>query len=117
MKMKSHVELSTQVLEAALSGLQAQKERVEGYILEVQSAIQGQGQPQKSAARATQASEPERKRRIISAAAKKRIALAQKKRWAEFHAKKKAEVPEAPVAEPSRKEAKPKRGSKKANKA
>ena len=116
--MKSHVELSTQVLEAALSGLQAQKERVEGHILEVQSAIQGQGQPQKSAARATQASEPERKRRIISAAAKKRIALAQKKRWAEFHAKKKAEeVPEAPAVEPSRKAAKPKRGSKKAAKA
>ncbi len=64
------------VLKAALEGLELQKQRIEAQIREVRSRL---GKPGKS---------PETpngsKKRILSPEARKRIAAAQKKRWAEY---------------------------------
>ena len=71
--------LSAHVLEAALQGLGLQKERIEEQIRQVQNLLgQRRGRP---LGRATEGAAP-RKRRGIGAAGRRRIALAQKKRWA-----------------------------------
>lgn len=78
-----------EILEAALQGLEAQKQRIDEQIAQIQSMMgRRAGRPPKSAhsqeggtarGRAGQG-----KRRNLSAEARKRIAAAQKKRWAEF---------------------------------
>jgi hypothetical protein len=90
--------LSPDVLRAALSGLEAQLERVDGQIGEVQRMLgRGAGRFVRRAAPILRrvakvaaaspapliASRP-RKRGPLSAAARRRIAAAQKKRWADF---------------------------------
>lgn len=80
-----------EILEAALQGLEAQKQRLEEQISQVRSMMgqRAAGRPVKaavasnstgSAASATR----DRKRRVLSPEARKRIAAAQKKRWATF---------------------------------
>jgi len=75
------------LLEAALEGLELQKKRIEEQIREVRARL-GTGRR----GGASQASEtPPRRgrggRRVLSAEARRRIAEAQKKRWAAFHRK------------------------------
>lgn len=74
------------LLQAALEGLQVQRERIEEQIREVQSMLGGRAAPRAVAAAAT----PARKRRPLSEAARKRIAAAQKRRWAAFRKEQKA---------------------------
>src|ERR1019366_9916474 len=70
----------TELLEAALIGFQHRRDQVEQKIAELRSQIGGN-----SASRpASGASAP--KKRTMSAAARRRIALAQKKRWAAYQA-------------------------------
>ncbi len=76
------------ILEAALQGLEAQKQRLDEQIAQVRSML---GQRLGRAAKATKATSdvtPKtgngRTRRTLSAEARKRIAAAQKKRWANF---------------------------------
>jgi hypothetical protein len=76
-------------LTAALEGLELQKQRIEDQIRQVKAML-GKG------SRATSGSAPTaaptaRKKRVLSPAARKRIAAAQKKRWANFHKTKAAE--------------------------
>jgi dihydrodipicolinate synthase/N-acetylneuraminate lyase len=80
------------LLQAALEGLQAQKERIEEQIREVQSMLGGRSGPRAvAAAEAGKAgATPTRKRRPLSEAARKRIAAAQKRRWAAFRKEQKA---------------------------
>lgn len=68
-------------LEAALEGLLLQKERIEAQIREVRELLgkrRTEGEPEPEAPPA------EPGRRQLSEAARKRIAAAQKRRWAEY---------------------------------
>ncbi len=72
------------LLAAALEGLLLQKQRIEDQISTVRSLLG------KSGGRAASTSAPAaapRTKRVLSAAARKRIAEAQKKRWAEYRKK------------------------------
>jgi hypothetical protein len=69
------------MLEMALIGYEHERERIVAKIHELQSQLKGK--PAASAAVATPAAKPGSGKRVLSAAARKRIAAAQKKRWAE----------------------------------
>jgi len=72
------------LLQAALEGLELQKQRIEEQIREVRSRLsQGRRAAPAKAAEAP----PRRRRRRLSAEARKRIAVAQKKRWEAFRKK------------------------------
>lgn len=73
------------LLNAALEGLEIQRQRVEEQIREVRSML-GHGRVGRPSKRAEPAGgeKPARKKRVLSAAARKRIAAAQKARWAKF---------------------------------
>ena len=74
------------LLEAALEGLLLQRDRIESQIREVQSLL-GRKRPA-----STQTAESNTgNRRQLSDAARKRIAAAQKKRWAEYRKQHKAD--------------------------
>jgi hypothetical protein len=82
--------LTTEILTAAILGMEAQKEKLDAKIAELRSLLTG-GSAETPAA----AQEPaKRKRRKMSAAGRKAIAEAQRKRWAE--SKKRQAAPEAP---------------------
>ena len=70
--------LTPELLQAAVEGLEAQKQRIDDQIAEIKARLgrRGPGRPPK----AVQA--PTKKKRILSAAARKNISAAQKKRWA-----------------------------------
>lgn len=72
-------------LAAALEGLEMQKKRIEEQIQQVRVMLGGRaGRPVAGGVLALD--KPARKRRL-SAAARKRIAMAQKRRWAEYRKK------------------------------
>jgi peptidoglycan hydrolase CwlO-like protein len=78
-----------ELLEAALQGLEAQKQKIDDQIGQVRRLMgQRGGRPakQSSASTSTASAAPAagRKRRVLSPEARKRIAAAQKKRWAAF---------------------------------
>jgi hypothetical protein len=91
---------NSEILEAALQGLETQKQKIEEQISQVRSMMGRRvGRPPKSAGSgggstgggggATKAasgggSNGRRKKRVLSPEARKRIAAAQKKRWAAF---------------------------------
>jgi len=71
------------LLQAALEGLELQRQRIEEQISNVRSRLGGgAAQPRKAAAAPAKAAV--RKRRELSPAARRRIAAAQKKRWAAY---------------------------------
>ena len=71
----------TATLQMALVGYEVEKKKIEERIRELQAILKGN---QPSIGLSTDASGPApRKRRRLSAEARKRIAAAQKKRWAE----------------------------------
>jgi len=76
------------LLEAALEGLELQKKRIDEQIREVRARLGGS---RRSAPGAAGEASPRRGRRggrrTLSAEARKRIAEAQRKRWAAFHRK------------------------------
>lgn len=84
-------------LNAALEGLELQKQRIEEQITYVRSLLgksggrattkKGNAAAGDSAGLAAPATKT-RKKRVLSPAARKRIAEAQKKRWAEFRKEK-----------------------------
>jgi cell division septum initiation protein DivIVA len=73
------------LLEAALFGYQVEKEKIEAKIADLQAQLKGKKSPVGVAKAAKTGG-----KRTMSAAARARIAAAQKKRWAEFHKKKAA---------------------------
>lgn len=82
------------LLAAALEGLILQKERIEEQIRNLREVLgkRSAGRPAKAAPATAESSEEKpRKRRKMSAAARKRIAEAQKKRWSEYRKQQKAE--------------------------
>jgi hypothetical protein len=77
-----------EILEAALQGLEAQRQKLDDQIAQVRSLIGRRlGRPPRSSngvAAATGSSRAGRRKRVLSPEARKRIAAAQKKRWAAF---------------------------------
>ena len=71
----------TTTLQMALIGYQVERQKIEEKIRELQARLKGK----KAAAPATvsEAKTPSRRKRVLSSAARARIAAAQKKRWAE----------------------------------
>jgi hypothetical protein len=84
---KTSVAPSREILEAALHGLEAQRHRLDEQIAQVR-AMMGRrvGRPPKggSSDALPAFDAAPRKKRILSPEARKRIAAAQKKRWANF---------------------------------
>ena len=74
------------LLEAALEGLEIQKTRIEEQIQQVRKMLGRRGAKSATTAEAAPAVRKGRKR-PLSDAARKRIAAAQKKRWAEYRKK------------------------------
>jgi len=75
------------LLTAAVEGLELQKQRIDEQITQVRAmlGIRPRGRPRKSAPSATAFSpRPVSRRGTMSAAGRRRIALAQKKRWAAY---------------------------------
>jgi hypothetical protein len=66
-------------LQMALVGYELEKERIAGKIRDIRSQLSGG----ESSAGGAPKSKAAPKKRVLSAAARKRIAVAQKKRWAE----------------------------------
>ena len=75
------------ILEMALVGYQAERDKIESKIREIAARLKGRKAPAAAKKAAV--------RRVLSAAARDRIAAAQRKRWAEFHKKKAAKVMKA----------------------
>jgi hypothetical protein len=103
-------QLDPSVLEMALVGYAEQSRKIETAIAEIRTQLGGR--TTKAAAIMADGAKPKRR---LSAAARKLIALAQKKRWAAFH-KSKAANP-APAKKTAVKKAQPKRKLSPARKA
>ncbi len=73
----------TELLEAALVGFEHKRDQIQQKIADLRSQIAGE--PNLRAAAVTSGTEaPSKKKRTMSASARHRIALAQKKRWAAY---------------------------------
>ena len=68
--------MTQEIITAAIDGFEAQKKRIDAQIADLRQALTGNG------AGGVAASEPVHGRRKMSAAARNRIADAQRKRWA-----------------------------------
>src|SRR6516164_5908663 len=76
-------------LEMALIGYEAERQKIETAMAAIRKQVDGHGAiPAVDGAR--------RPKRVMSAAARRRIAAAQRKRWAAFHAEKKGTTKIAP---------------------
>jgi hypothetical protein len=79
--MARHSNLNdTSTLQMALVGYQIEKQKIEEKIRAIQAQLKGKRVPLSSD---TGSGAPAAPKRILSPAARKRIAMAQKKRWAE----------------------------------
>jgi hypothetical protein len=75
-----------ELLEAALIGFEQKRDEIEQKIAELRSRLGGQSATRASNAGAATAAGTGPKKRAMSAAARHRIGLAQKKRWAAYKA-------------------------------
>src|SRR4030095_3600672 len=91
--------LTPQIINAAILGFEEQKRHIDTQIAELRAMLPG-GPPEPSAT----AESPKRKRRKLSAAARKRIGDPQRKRWAESNKPSEQRAqPAAPQEAPKRK--------------
>ncbi len=82
---KSTAAPNREILEAALQGLESQRERLEQQIAQVRSMMGSRaGRPPSSGGESSPKGRSVRKKRVLTPEARKRIAAAQKKRWAAF---------------------------------
>jgi hypothetical protein len=89
--------IDTSILQAALLGLQSEKEKIDEAMAAIRKQLGGRG------TKAIVISGGTKTRRHLSAAAKKRIADAQRKRWAAFHKAKASATKPKTKATPKRK--------------
>ena len=87
-RSKSVGDLST--LQMALVGYQIEQKKIEEKIREIHAQLKGRA----SSPAAASSEKPARTKRVLSPAARRRIAAAQKKRWAE-HRKRQAQTAKA----------------------
>ncbi len=92
--------LKLDIIEAAILGLESQKQAIDGQISELRQILDGNTRPQTSATSATVAP---RRHRKFSAAAIQRMREAQKRRWAKVHGEAKPAKPAAAPIKPRRK--------------
>jgi hypothetical protein len=85
--------LDNSILEAALQGLLAQREKIEGQITEVRRFINGN----RTSPSAATTEETPGKRKKFSAASRRKMAEAQKRRWAEAKGKTETAESAAPI--------------------
>jgi hypothetical protein len=78
-------ESDTELLKAALFGYQVQSERLEATIADIKAQLGHRGPGRRPKVATNGSEQPAPKKRTMSASARKRIALAQKKRWATYH--------------------------------
>jgi hypothetical protein len=76
---------TAEILAAAIEGFEVQKRRIDARIAELRAMLDGGPRDTAAAPEA-----PKRKRRKMSAAGRRAISEATKKRWAAFHAAKEA---------------------------
>lgn len=85
---KSFAAPSREILEAALHGLESQKQKLDDQIAQVRSLLgRRPGRPPKSSSSSSNGmtgGQTIHRKRVLSDEARKRIAAAQKKRWAAF---------------------------------
>ncbi|HEX4167979.1 MAG TPA: hypothetical protein VHZ55_21145 [Bryobacteraceae bacterium] len=76
---------SKEILEAALLGLEAQRDKLDEQIAQVRAMIGGRpGRPSNASLNHGSAVRTVTKKRVLTPEARKRIAAAQKRRWAAF---------------------------------
>jgi hypothetical protein len=85
--MPSKKNLAPGILDAALEGLELYKKRIEEQIAEVRSLLSQRRSGWAAVASVTEMPANKRKRSAVSETSRKRIAKAQKKRWAAYRAK------------------------------
>jgi hypothetical protein len=81
------IQKDTQLLQMALIGFAAERQKITQKIAEIQAQLNGRS---RRAGTPVAPAPATRKRRRMSASARKRIAAAQKRRWAEYRKKKAA---------------------------
>jgi hypothetical protein len=89
---RSNEDLTT--LEMALVGYQIEKQKIEDKIRDIQSQLGGKSTAKRGAKRSRRAGGGGR---VLSAEARKRIATAQKKRWAEHRKRVAAAAKQSPA--------------------
>ena len=94
-------QLDSSIMAMALVGYEAEIQRIEAAMAEIRSRLGNRST--RSAVRVGDG--VPKARRTMSAAARKRIAYAQKKRWAAFHAKNQKTAPAKRKLSPERKAA------------
>ncbi len=73
-----------ELLEAAIEGLEAQRARLEEQIADAKARLGARSGPKEKAPATKKKRKGRKKKRTLSPEARKRIAAAQKKRWAKF---------------------------------
>jgi len=71
------------ILQMALVGYQVERQKIDDKIRELESLLKGRKGPSAAGGGAPAAKRAPRAKRVLSAAARKRIGAAQRKRWAE----------------------------------
>jgi hypothetical protein len=95
--MPTH-KLTTEIVHAAIEGFEQQKLRIDGQIAELRAMLPGD---RTESAATPEAAPPKRK---VSAAARRRMALGQKARWAKLKGESEPPAPAMPeAAKPKRK--------------
>ena len=84
--MARHTAVDKSILEAALFGLEQQKAEIDAKTAEIRRRLRGLGSV--AAAKSEPAPAAARAKRVLSPAARKRIAAATRKRWAAYRAAK-----------------------------
>ncbi len=84
--------MDNSIYQAALEGLELQKQRIEEQIKHVKGLLAGKSKVSSAPSPAAKSEDAPKKRRKLSAVARKRIAEAQKKRWAAFRKTQPAEA-------------------------
>jgi hypothetical protein len=86
-------QLSNEIIAAAIEGFQAQKKKIDDQIAELRRMLNG-GAAEPAATKTSEA--PVGKRKKFSASARKRMALAQKARWAKIKGESQSPSPTTP---------------------
>src|ERR1017187_3438237 len=85
--------LTTEIITAAILGFEEQKRHIDSQIAELRAVLTGG-----PAAAATTPEPPTRKRKKFSAASRRKMAMAQKARWAKIKGESEPPVPAKPEA-------------------
>lgn len=79
------MQMDSTLLQMALIGFETERQKIKDKIADIQRELSGKERAHGAGAPADGNTPMKRRRRTMSASARKRIAAAQKKRWAEYH--------------------------------